>query len=130
MGVKDNTQQTSAQTIKFKDYPWTAFYQYEGELYKMTLTSIKLENGQFSANGSDTIGDFNFQGIAQDGDFTFVKSYIGQHQMVYEGNFYPESEVIVGRWHQPDYEENTDLFIILPESKESNAAHFINQHSE
>ena len=58
----------------------------------MTLESLTIElvpGGKIKATGVDEVGKFTFDGSfgAKDSIFKFLKQYIGQHKIYYQGKF-------------------------------------------
>jgi hypothetical protein len=68
----------------------------------MTLCKFSLKYGQINGKGNDYIGDFTISGTYNsDCNTQFVKQYIGQHSVDYEGKIIKLSSLdleIRGKW--------------------------------
>src|SRR5437870_4923160 len=56
------------------------------------------EGSGFMGGGRDVIGSFVIKGEYQESTLTFVKQYLGKHQVIYSGQYDGEG-TIHGRWH-------------------------------
>jgi hypothetical protein len=83
----------------FPSGPWTGFYNYSGPRgrHRMDL-HLTFANGRISGDGSDDIGRFAITGKydAATHDCHWVKQYLGQHAVHYEGG--GEQRGIWGIW--------------------------------
>ncbi len=54
-----------------------------------TATIEVMPGGKIQATGTDEVGKFTFNGAfsTHDSTFKFIKNYIGQHTIYYEGTF-------------------------------------------
>ena len=77
-------------------------YYYHYRDVEMKLDKFSLKNGQVEGKGNDTIGDFTISGTYNgDWNIRFVKQYIGQHSVDYEGKIIKTSSSdieIRGKW--------------------------------
>lgn len=88
------------------------FMQQEEE-FEMKLSTFSLKYGQINGKGNDYIGDFTISGTYNsDCNTRFVKQYIGQHSVDYEGKISKTSSLdleIRGKWK---INETTDDFYL------------------
>ena len=84
----------------FPSGPWTGFYNYSGPRgrHRMDL-NLTFSNGRISGEGNDDIGRFLISGKydASTHDCHWVKQYIGQHSVHYQGG--GEKRGIWGTWN-------------------------------
>jgi hypothetical protein len=73
---------------------------------------LRFADGQVSGRGFDLVGLFTIAGaVSESGELTFVKQYLGQHQVYYAGQYDGEG-TIHGRWWIT--EDITDQFMLSP----------------
>jgi hypothetical protein len=78
---------------------WIGFWEQRG-YGRQTMENLVLQfqNGQIQGRGDDIIGRFTFAGrMAADGRVLLDKEYIGQHRVLYDGQFDGEG-AIFGQW--------------------------------
>lgn len=66
----------------------------------MTIDNLNIFNGQVKGQGRDDVGEFTINGDWNpNGQVAFVKQYIGQHNVHYEGSF--DGLHVQGQWKIP-----------------------------
>eukprot|EP00347_Sterkiella_histriomuscorum_P001945 403370063 len=73
------------EPVEIVGQEWDGFYSYDNQSFPMNFERLDISNGQFSAVGHDTVGDFTMNGQVIEGTFNIIKQYIGQHQVNYNG---------------------------------------------
>jgi hypothetical protein len=90
-------------------------YYNQGSQFEMTLDKFSLKNGQVEGKGNDSIGDFIISGTYNsDWNIHFVKQYIGQHSVDYEGKIIkisPSDIEIRGKWEISSCSSSDDFFL-------------------
>ena len=61
---------------------------------------LKFKDGVVVGGGRDVVGSFVIKGEYQGIKLTFVKQYLGKHQVIYSGEYDGEG-TIHGHWHIP-----------------------------
>jgi len=84
-----------------KEVLWTGHYEQFNQFQPMQFQDMQVGlNGQIVGSGSDVVGQFQIQGqVSRQGTVQFVKQYIGQHAVQYNG-IVGDSHV-KGRWTIP-----------------------------
>ena len=79
---------------------WKGQYHQDGTDVQMTIDHLNIFNGQVKGSGRDEVGEFTISGDWQpSGQVAFVKQYIGQHNVHYEGTF--DGVRVQGQWKIP-----------------------------
>jgi hypothetical protein len=79
---------------------WKGIYKQDDEDHEMIIDHLNIFNNQVKGNGSDEVGDFTISGDWNpNGQVAFVKQYIGQHNVHYEGTF--DGVHVQGQWKIP-----------------------------
>ena len=71
---------------------WSGYYEQGGQQYSMEIQNFYLSGVQVLGSGSDSIGQFDINGLVSDNNQTsrkveFVKQYRGQHAVNYVGEY-------------------------------------------
>ena len=69
----------------------------------MIFDHLNIWNNTITGRGHDDVGEFTINGdFKPNGQVNFVKQYIGQHAVHYEGT-YDGNRIISGQWKIPAY---------------------------
>ncbi len=97
--MKDESTQAGAEDARFPSGPWTGFFLQPDRpgRHAMELHLI-FKDAEVQGEGRDRVGAFLIKGRFQveDGRCWWTKSYVGQHQVHYQG--YNEGKGIWGLW--------------------------------
>jgi len=89
---------------------WKGIYKQDDEDHEMIIDHLNIFNNQVKGNGSDEVGDFTINGDWNpNGQVAFVKQYIGQHNVHYEGTY--DGVRVQGQWKIPSM-NMCDAFMI------------------
>lgn len=82
---------------------WRGYWLHEGQKGPMDIDEFIIEacpNGRVLGKGKDMVGEFTFEGTFDPSNrsCTFVKQYIGQHQIFYQGTLDSTATGIEGHW--------------------------------
>lgn len=100
---------------------WSGFYLEAHRPRKGWMhLHLLFENGQMKGEGTDYVGPWTLEGNYHAHDTVnqgavhcrWIKTYVGRHRVIYEGNYGQEG--IVGQWRIPN--TNTGNFQIWPET--------------
>ena len=81
-GFSDTFEMTRA------DKRWAGVYMQDGQETEMIFDHMNIWNNRIQGRGSDEVGDFEINGeFKPNGQVNFVKQYIGQHTVQYEGQY-------------------------------------------
>lgn len=91
---------------------WRGFWeqQFYGRQFMEDFT-LRFNDGVITGGGRDIIGIFVIKGEYETGKISFVKQYIGRHQVIYTGQYDGEGS-IHGTWVIPG--EGTGPFSLSP----------------
>jgi hypothetical protein len=88
---------------------WNGYWEQRG-MGRQPMESLVLQfdNGVVRGSGCDIIGRFTFAGrMAPDGRVQLNKQYIGQHAVLYQGQFDGEGAIFgqwsIGPWDRGDF---------------------------
>lgn len=97
---------------------WRGFWEqpYFGRQFMEDFT-LRFANGVVSGGGHDIIGLFVIKGEYNQGELSFVKQYIGKHQVIYTGKYDGEGS-IHGTWAITG--NSTGPFSLSPSPYQSN----------
>lgn len=90
-------------------HQWIGYWEQEGYgRQPMEDLILQFGNGGICGQGRDIIGHFKFAGqMAPDGRVLLNKQYIGQHDVLYEGQYDGEGTIFgqwsIGPWHRGDF---------------------------
>jgi len=82
--------------------PWKGWYKQGGSKVNMHFQNFQVDaNGSIWGHGSDQVGTFNISGKMNwsSTGFKFVKQYVGQHAVTYNGKIQGNGDVWAGRWY-------------------------------
>ena len=80
---------------------WSGVYKQDGKEIFMVFKHMNIWNNLIEGRGSDEVGEFTISGdLKPNGQVNFVKQYIGQHSVQYEGQ-YVDNKIISGQWKIP-----------------------------
>lgn len=93
-------QSSEEQHPHFPSGEWQGFYNYKViPTWKDTMNcNLTFKNGVVTGAGGDSVGDFTWKGTydTNSGSCIMMKSYIGQHQVHYNGH--ADENGIWGTW--------------------------------
>ena len=89
---------------RFPSGEWVGFWlqrAYAGRQWMRLILTFK--DGVISGGGSDRVGDFDMRGTydLKSGACSIVKSYVGAHNLIYDGRNEGDGMWIWGLWHIP-----------------------------
>jgi hypothetical protein len=77
---------------------WSGYWEARGWGRRPMRLTLRLDGGVIEGEGDDCIGAFTFSGSYDEGgQVSMVKSYVGQHQVRYDGAYDGEG-TIFGTW--------------------------------
>lgn len=82
--------------IKMDPQSWHGAFWQDAEKYPMALDMVINKDGVYGS-GKDTVGTFVCHGGSKSDDVWFCKSYLGQHQVNYFGQWVDDSNIL-GTW--------------------------------
>lgn len=83
------------------DKRWSGVYTQEDMGVEMAFDHMNIWNNLIEGRGADEVGEFTISGDQKpDGQVNFVKQYIGQHSVQYEGQLV-NNKIISGQWKIP-----------------------------
>ena len=89
---------------------WRGQYHDENGEHEMVIDHLNIFNNQVKGNGRDDVGEFTINGDwSPNGQVAFVKQYIGQHNVHYEGTY--DGVRVQGQWKIPQF-NMFDAFMI------------------
>ena len=87
--------------MSIADKSWSGVYMQDGKEIFMVFKHMNIWNNLIEGRGSDEVGEFTISGdLKPNGQVNFVKQYIGQHSVQYEGQ-YVDNKIISGQWKIP-----------------------------
>ena len=96
-GLSDTFEMTRANKR------WAGVYMQDGNEVEMIFDHMNIWNNQIQGRGRDEVGEFEINGdFRPNGQVNFIKQYIGQHNVHYEGQ-YDGVRIISGQWKIPAY---------------------------
>ena len=85
------------------DKRWAGVYMQDGNEVEMIFNHLNIWNNRINGRGKDEVGEFEINGeFKSNGQVTFTKQYIGQHSVLYEGQ-YDGNRIISGQWKVPSH---------------------------
>jgi hypothetical protein len=94
-GLSDSFEMSRAEKS------WSGVYVQDGNEIPMAFNHMNIWNNLIEGRGSDEVGEFTISGdLKPNGQVNFVKQYIGQHSVQYEGQ-YVDNKIISGQWKIP-----------------------------
>jgi hypothetical protein len=97
-----HTEPLLEQDNRFPSGPWTGFYLQPPMAGRQWMElRLSFSNGRIRGDGRDRVGAFTFTGSydVRDGRCHWMKRYVGQHEVAYQG--YNEGKGIWGVWEIP-----------------------------
>jgi hypothetical protein len=79
---------------------WCGYYEQDGSKHEVFVDTMSIDGGIVQGSGVDEVGAFTMRGKAVSQHISFVKQYIGQHAVHYDGALKDDldGQVIVGNW--------------------------------
>jgi hypothetical protein len=75
----------------------------------MEFNPLLIKMGIVKGHGFDAVGEFDINGYHTSKKVVFIKQYIGQHSILYEGNLHHDGKHVKGRWTLEEFSGEFEL---------------------
>jgi hypothetical protein len=65
----------------------------------MEFSPLMIKFGVVKGHGYDAVGEFDINGYHGGKSIKFIKKYIGQHSVLYDGHISKDGKKASGEWH-------------------------------